>query len=286
MAKDSLTYKKKLKPSERTNLWLSRIFIWIMLLVVLYPILYVVSSSLSDGNAFFTGKILSQKASFDNYIAVIKDTDFLIWLKNSMMVCITVASIQVFISLTAAYAFSRMRFKGKSNGLLSLLILQMFPAMMAIPAILGVAFYFGLMDNLWALVIILCGGSAYNIWLLKGFIDGIPKDLDEAAMVDGATHWQTFTKIILPLSKPMIAVMFLFCFMGLYSEFVITSALIKDPANYTMTLGLQSFIKDQFSANWTKYSAAAIMASLPLVIIFMSLQKHVEKGLTSGAVKG
>ena len=170
-----------------------------------------------------------------------------------------------------------MKFRGRKGGLLSLLIIQMFPAMMALPAILGVAYKLGMMDSLPALIVILCGGSAYNIWLLKGSIDGVPIELDESAMVDGATHWEIFTKIILPLSKSDDSSMFLFCFMGVYSGFIISSALIRDTGSYTMTLGLQSFIKDKFSANWTTYSAAAVMASVPLVALFMASQKHLKR---------
>lgn len=281
-----LVYKKKLKSFERRELWFGRIFIWVMMALVLFPIMYVVNSSLSSGDTFFSGKLIPTSITLDNYVEVLENTDFLLWMKNSLIVCITVATIQVFMSLTAAYAFSRMRFKGRKNGLMSLLILQMFPTMMAIPAILGVAYKLDLMDQLWALIILLAGGSAYNIWLLKGFIDGIPRELDEAAMVDGATHWQIFCKVIIPLTKPMLAVMFLFSFMGVYSEFVLTSALIKDSSNFTLAVGLRSFIQNDFAARWTQFSAASVMASFPIVILFMLLQKHVSKGLVAGAVKG
>jgi arabinogalactan oligomer/maltooligosaccharide transport system permease protein len=143
-----------------------------------------------------------------------------------------------------------------------------------------------LIDQFWALIILLAGGSAYNIWLLKGFIDSLPRELDEAAMVDGASHWQVFKKIIIPLSTPMLAVIFLFSFIGVYSEFIMTSALMKDGGNQTIATGLRSFINNQFSAHWTQFSAAAVMASIPVAVIFMILQKFIAKGLTSGAVKG
>lgn len=283
---EGLVYKKKLKSYEKRDLWLGRLFIWVMMAIVLFPIIYVVNSSLSSGDSFFSGKLIPTSLTLDNYKDVLENTDFLIWMKNSLIVCITVSTLQVIMSLTAAYAFSRMRFKGRKNGLMTLLILQMFPNMMAIPAILGVAYKFDLMDQLWALIILLAGGSAYSIWLLKGFIDGIPKELDEAAMVDGATHWQIFCKVIIPLTKPMLAVMFIFSFMGVYSEFVLTSALIKDSSNFTLAVGLRSFIQNEFSAHWTQFSAASVMASIPVVVLFMLFQKHVSKGLVAGAVKG
>ena len=281
----NLVYKHKLKPVEVRNLWLGRIFIWICIAITLFPILAVFSASMAKGDAFAQGSIFPEVWSFENYRKVIKETDFLIWVKNSIYVCTTVSVVQLFITITAAYAFSRMKFAGRKNGLLTLLILQMFPSMMSITAILSIAYKFGFMDKLWALILLMIGGSAYQIWLFKGYIDGIPRELDEAAMVDGASHWTIFRKIILPLSRPMMAVTFLFCFIGVYGEFVLTSALIKDGSMYTLAIGLQTFINNQFSTRWTQYSAAAIMASLPVMIIFMLLQKFIAKGLVAGAVK-
>ena len=283
---EKFVYKKKMKPSEIRNLWLGRIFLWFMVAVTLFPLLAVVSASMAKGDAFGQGSIFPEIWSFDNYIKVIKETDFLIWVKNSMIVCTSVAAGQILMTATAAYAFSRMKFWGRKGGLLGLLILQMFPTMMALSAILGMAYRLGFMDNLGALILLLVGGSAFSIWLFKGSIDGIPRELDEAAMVDGASHWQIFWKIIMPLSRPIIAVTFLFSFIGIYGEFVLTSALIKSPELYTVAVGLQQFIKNKFSTNWPQFSAAAIMASLPIMIIFMSLQKFISKGLMGGAVKG
>lgn len=282
----NLVYKHKLSTQESTNLWVSRIILWIAILITLFPVIAVFSASMAKGDAFAQGSIFPKIWSFDNYRKVLKETDFLIWVKNSMYVCTSVAVIQLLITSTASYAFSRMKFVGRKNGLLTLLILQMFPGMMAIPAILGIAYKFGFMDKLWALILLFIGGSAYQIWLFKGFIDGIPRELDEAAMVDGANHWTIFWKIIIPLSRSMMAVTFLFCFIGIYGEFVLTSALIKDGGLYTMAIGLQTFINNKFSTNWTQYSAASIMASLPVMIVFMMLQKFIAKGLVAGAVKG
>lgn len=142
------------------------------------------------------------------------------------------------------------------------------------------------MDNFLVLILILAGGSAYNIWLMKSYIDGLPRELDEAAFVDGAGHWTVFTKIILPLALPMLVVIFLFSFIGTYSEFMISSIVLQSPENYTLALGLQTFINNQFSAHWTLFSAASVLSSLPIMIIFMLLQKYIQSGLAAGAVKG
>ncbi|MEQ8153510.1 MAG: sugar ABC transporter permease [Clostridiaceae bacterium] len=281
-----LTYEEKLKPREVRKLWIQRIFMWIIVLVTLFPIVWIISASLAKGQAFTQTSLFPKSITLDNYVKLFQKTGFLTWVKNSMIICLSVSIIQLLMTSTGAYAFSRMKFKGRTYGLMSLLILQMFPGLMSISAILGIAYKYDLMDKMLPLILLLAGGSAFNIWLLKGYIDGIPKELDEAAMVDGASHWQIFWNIIMPLSKPMIAVIFLFCFIGIYSEFPLTSALIKDPAKYTVTLGLRNFINNQFSANWTQFAAASVVASLPIVVVFLALQKYIAKGLVSGAVKG
>ena len=218
-------YKKRLKPYEIRTLWLSRIFLWVSIVFVTFPLLWVIGTSLAPGDAFFSGQLFPKTITFDNYKEIFTSTDlnFFNSLKNSAILCFSVATLQVFLTTTSAYAFSRMRFKGRKYGLMSLLVLQMFPAMMALPAIMAILYRYELVDKLWPLVILFAAGSAFNVWLLKGFIDGIPRELDEAAKVDGATHLQVFTKIILPLAKPMIAVMFFFSLIGTYNEFIISS---------------------------------------------------------------
>ena len=142
------------------------------------------------------------------------------------------------------------------------------------------------MDNSLALILVLAGGSAFNIWLLKSYIDSIPVELDEAAKIDGAGDFQIFLRIILPLALPQIVVIFLFSFIATYSEYVITSIFLQTPGKATLAIGLQSFITNQFAAHWTLFSAAAVLSSLPIMIIFMLLQKYIQNGLIAGGVKG
>lgn len=278
-------YKKKLRPDEVRNLWFGRIFIWVMIAITLFPIVAVVSASMAKGDAFTQTTFFPAEWTLENYKKLIEKTDFLTWVKNSLLICTTVALIQLALSVPAAFAFSKLRFWGRKNGLMSLLILQMFPTTMALPAIIGVVYAYNLTNRPWVLILILAGGSAYNIWLLKGAIDGIPDELVEAAYIDGASVLQTFIKIILPLLRNMLIVIFLFSFIGAYSEFMFTSALLKNADLQTITTGLQKFIKNNFSANWTMYSAAAILATVPIVTIFMIFQKYIASGLVSGSVK-
>ncbi|MGB9678471.1 MAG: sugar ABC transporter permease [Thermoanaerobacteraceae bacterium] len=281
-----MRYSNRLKPYERASLWISRLIIWAVIVIMMFPVIWVIGASMAPGDAFFSGSIFPKHMTLQNYKDVFDKTNFMLWVKNSMILSIGVAVIQIFLTSTSAYAFSRMKFAGRKNGLMSLLILQMFPTFMALPAIYGIMAKLNLLDNLYALMLVMAGGSAFNIWLLKGYIDGLPKELDEAAFVDGATYWQVFTKIILPLASPMLVVIFLFSFMGVYSEFILSSVVLKSPENYTIALGLQRFIQNQFSAHWTQFAAASVMASLPIVILFMLLQRYLQAGLAAGSVKG
>lgn len=285
-------YVEKINPRDRRKAWISRVILWIFVAIVIFPLLAIVTASLTEGTGFASTRLLPEKVSFANYSAVINDTDFLLWVKNSMVLCLSVAAIQLLMTLPAAFAFSKLKFAFRSKGLLSLLILQMFPTTIALPAILTIAFnledYIGIngMDNIGVIILLLCGGSAYNIWLMKGYMDGIPNELTEAAYVDGATTMQMFVRIVLPLMRNMILVVFLFAFINSYSEFIFSSALLKDPEVQTVATGMRGFIKDKFASNWTQYSAAAILASVPVVALFMGLQKYLASGLTAGAVKG
>lgn len=167
-----------------------------------------------------------------------------------------------------------------------MLVLQVFPSSMALAGYYVIIYKFGLVNNMIAIVFVLAAGSAYNIWLLKSYIDGIPKELDESAFVDGAGHVTTFVRIVLPLAMPQIAVIFIFSFIATYSEYVISSVFLQTPDSYTLSIGLQSFIADQFNAHWTMFAAAAVLASVPVMVIFLLLQRYIQGGLVAGGVKG
>ena len=283
--KASATVKKRRSLSEAWTLWLSRVVIWFTIVVVMFPVLWIVMSSFSAGDSFFLSSLFPKKFSFEHYMALFRETDFTLWVWNSLKMCFTVATIQLVLTSLAAYAFSRFRFKGRKYGLMALLIMQVFPSSMAVAGYYILIYKFGLVDSNAALIFVLAGGSAFNIWLLKSYIDGIPTALDEAAMIDGANEFQVFYRIILPLAKPQLAVIFLFSFIATYSEYVITSVFLQTPGKMTIALGLQSFISDQFAAHWTMFSAAAVISSLPIMIVFMGLQKFIQSGLVAGSVK-
>lgn len=281
-----MKYREKITPSDLRSLWLSRVVIWITIVIVIFPALWIVMSSFSAGDSFFLSSLFPDKLSAEHYVKLFKETNFTTWVFNSLKLCLIVSVIQLILTSLAAYAFARLRFTGRKYGLMSLLVLQVFPSSMAVAGYYILVYKFGLVDSSLALIFVLAGGSAFNIWLLKSYIDGIPIELDEAALVDGANRFQVFYKVVMPLAMPQLAVLFLFSFIATYSEYVITSIFLQTPGKMTLALGLQSFISDQFAAHWTMFSAAAVISSLPIMIVFMGLQRFIQNGLVAGGVKG
>ena len=281
-----MKHKEKISPSDLRSLWISRVVIWITMILVIFPALWIVMSSFSAGDSFFLSSLFPDKLSTEHYVKLFRETNFTTWVFNSLKLCLIVALIQLTLTSLAAYAFARLRFTGRKYGLMSLLVLQVFPNSMAVAGYYILIYNFGLVDSSIALIFVLAGGSAFNIWLLKSYIDGIPIELDEAALVDGANQFQVFYKIVMPLAMPQLAVLFLFSFIATYSEYVITSIFLQTPGKMTLALGLQSFISDQFAAHWTMFSAAAVISSLPIMVVFMGLQRFIQNGLVAGGVKG
>jgi arabinogalactan oligomer/maltooligosaccharide transport system permease protein len=215
------------------------------------------------------------------------DTDFLLYIKNSLLICIPASALSLILATTMAYAFSRFKFAGRRFGLLTLILIQMFPAIMSIVAIFKLLQIITLLDTFWGLIIVYGGGGiAFNAWLLKGYIESIPRELDEIAYIDGATTLQAFMRIVLPLATPMMAVVFILNFIGYFQEFLLASIVLFDPGKWPIAVGMRFYIASNYSQNWTGFAAASIVASIPIMIIFFSLQRFLVEGLTKGALKG
>ena len=277
---------KRMRSSDFRRLWISRVLIWAAIVFTLFPAMWILMSSFSLGDSFFLSSLIPEKWSLQHYSDLFQKTNFISWVANSLKMCFAVAMIQLVLTSLSAYAFSRLRFTGRRYGLMALLALQVFPSSMAVAGYYIIIYQFALVDNLIVLIFVLAGGSAFNIWLLKSYIDAIPRELDEAARVDGASEFTVFRKIILPLAMPQLVVIFLFSFIATYSEYIITSIFLQTPEKMTLALGLQSFITNQFAAHWTLFSAAAVLSSIPIMIVFMALQKYIQNGLLAGGVKG
>lgn len=217
------------------------------------------------------------------------------WFLNSIIVSLSVAMVQLVIVALAGYAFSRFNFKGKKIGLMTILTIQVFPGTMAMVALYLLLLYlgkihpiFGLNSLVGLILIYLGGGIPFNIWMVKGYFDSVPKALEESAMIDGATPWQAFTTIILPLVRPILAVVTILQFVGQYNEYVLASVMLTSQENYTLAVGLQAFVSSQGAMNtrFGIFSAAAFIGSLPIVVLWLSLQNQIISGLTGGSVKG
>jgi arabinogalactan oligomer/maltooligosaccharide transport system permease protein len=271
-----------------------RLVIWVVIVLTLAPGWWILVASVTKGDAFFNASVLPGDVTLDNYRAVLNDSDFKNWIKNSIIVCTAVAAVSTVACALAAYAFSRLRFWGRRYGLMGMLIIQMFPVGIATAAYFYALFRIGEwtngrvgLDTRLGLILVLAGGGvAFYAWLFKGYLDNMPRELEEAAFVDGASRLQTIWYVLLPLVRPMIAVIFLFLFIGTYSEYLLTSLILTDNTKWTLPIGLNVFIFNQFNQHWTQFAAAAVMGAIPLMVVFMLMQRYLVAGLARGAVKG
>ena len=259
------------------------------------PVLWVISAAFTTDPTISGGSLIPREPTTDNFTTLFTNPDqpYLKWYVNTMVLAALVSFFTVLIAASAAYAFSRFRFKGRKVGMMFLLLVQMFPQFLALVAIYlimaQISDVFGAigLDTLAGLGLVYLGGSmGVNAWLIKGFFDTIPMEIDESAKVDGATHGQVFWGIILPLATPVLAVVGLLSFIGIINEFVIASSLLQSPEKKTLAVGLYGFINQQYSENWGPFAAGALLAAIPVVILFIFLQKFIVGGLTQGSVKG
>ena len=266
----------------------------IVIVYATFPLVYILSTSLTKmGN--IENFTLFRSFYLGNYTDLLKSSDypFVIWMKNTLILAGATAVISVFISALAAFAFSRLRFTGRRPGLLALILIQMFPSILGLTAVFGILSKLtdyvpaiGLGTKAGLILVYLGGSLGGGTYLLYGFFNSVPKELDEAAKIDGATHTQIFYKIILRLVAPVLAVMALLSFIGTFGDYVLASIVFNTNTQYTVAVGLQSLLADPWTKQWAMFAAGAVMSSLPIIILFVSLQKYITNGLTGGAVKG
>jgi arabinogalactan oligomer / maltooligosaccharide transport system permease protein len=278
----------------RENLW-RHITGWIMCAFAVFPLYLVLLSAFNESGSLQVTSFLPREISFANFDVLFNDEriPYRVWMKNSLMISGFVAIVSVVIGAASAFAFSRLRFKGKKFGIQLLLLIQMFPAILAISAVYVImervykfAPSLGIGTQAGLILIYLGGAMGVNIWLLKGFVDSIPAELDEAAKIDGASAMQTYWQIFVPLAAPVLAVVSLLSFIGTFNEFILARLFLIEVESRTVAVGLQQFIGGQYSENWGPFAAGSIIASIPIVVIFLSLQKYIISGLTAGSVKG
>ena len=267
----------------------------VMCLFALFPLYLVVITSFNESGSLRVTSFFPTNISWANYQVLFNDPriPYLTWMKNSLIISGFVAIVSVVVGAASAFAFSRLKFKGKRFGIQLLLLIQMFPAILALSALFVImervysfAPSIGLGTPAGLILVYLGGAMGVNIWLLKGFVDSIPVELDEAAKIDGASAAQTYWLIFIPLAAPVLAVVSLLSFIGTFNEFILARLFLVDMESRTLAVGLQQFIGGQYSENWGPFAAGSIIASIPIVIIFLSLQRYIVSGLTAGSVKG
>lgn len=259
-----------------------------------FPILYIVSAALNPLGTLASTDLIPRQVSLSNFDRLLTDPNrpFARWMLNTLVVAGLVAIGQVFCSALAAYAFSRFRFTGRRGGLLALLLIQMFPQFLAVVALFtmmsGVGEVFPALglNTLLGYGLVLMGFALGQVWLIKGFFDSVPKDLDEAAIVDGATHAQVYFRVILPLVRPILAVTGLLAFVGVVNEFIIASIFLTDSGAKTLSVGLYGVFAGDRSNNLGVFAAGAVLTALPVIVLFQFLQRYIVSGLTAGGVKG
>jgi maltose/maltodextrin transport system permease protein len=289
--------------SQRWRIWAAHAFLCALIAVTLFPLLAIISISLRPGN-FATGSLIPSTISFEHWqLALgmpIQHADgtvtpppfpVLLWLWNSVKIAAISAFLIVAISTTAAYAFARLKFAHKQALLNTMLVLQVFPVAVALVAIYAI--FDGIGNHIpWlgvethaGLIVAYLGGVATHVWTIKGYFDTIPVEIEENAKVDGATHWQAFRLVLLPMAVPILVVVFVLAFIGVIIEYPVASILLREEPNLTLAVGSKFFLYEQRYL-WGDFAAAAVLSGLPITLVFLLAQRWIVSGLTAGGVKG
>lgn len=294
---DQSKQKKTMTITQQRRVGLILRWVLAVILVVfsIFPMIWIVSASLDPVNNLATQKLIPDNANFDNFKELINNPifPFFTWMWNSIKISVITTALTLSLTTMAAFAFSRFRFKGRQELLKTILLVQSFPNLLAIVALFSISKQIGdvfaalgLNTHAGLILVYLGGAMGMNIWLMKGYMDTIPRDIDESAHVDGANDWQVFYYLILPLLRPILTVIGILSFIGTYGEFIIARTLLTKRELQTVMVGLQIFTAGQYTKNWGVFAAGALIAALPIMIIYLVLQDQIIGGLTAGAVKG
>jgi arabinogalactan oligomer / maltooligosaccharide transport system permease protein len=267
------------------------VFLAVMTVFALFPIYYVIQASLAGGQNLYTTdlKLLPANPTIDNYIYVFTRLPLLNWIANTFFICAMTTLIGLTFSVSGAYALSRFRLRGREIGLNLLLAIQAFPGLLALTAYYVLLNKLGLLNSLIGLVVIYAGGSlVFGTWNMKGYFDTLPVELEQAALIDGATTTQAFLRVTLPLAAPALAASALFMFIGGWNEYALANLVLNSNAtgsNLTFVLGLFA-LQGDFRTPWGYFAASSVVISVPLILLFLYAQRFFQSGLTIGSVKG
>ena len=294
-----LTLKKKKPMSMSRQRRLGIIIRWIiavfLIIFSVFPLIWIISAALNPVGTLATARLIPENPGFGNFQQLVGNPTFPFfrWFWNSVKITTITTILTLPLTTMAAYAFSRFRFAGRTTMLKAILLIQVFPNLLSIVALFLILTQFGniipaigLNTHLGLIMVYLGGAMGINIWLMKGYMDTIPRDIDESAHVDGASDWQVFWKLILPLLRPILVVIGILSFIGTYGDFIIARTLLKTTELYTIMVGLQIYTSGMFSQKWGIFAAGALISALPIMVIYLVLQDQIVSGLTQGAVKG
>ena len=303
VAEAPIAVERRRRPPRIGDFWWRHVVALGALVFALFPVAYIVSAAFSADGSLTGASLIPRDVTLDNFRTILSgtvevagadnDIPYVRWYANTVGIATLTALFTVLLGALAAYAFSRFRFKGRRMGMMTLLLIQMFPQMLAVVAIYLIVLEAGDvfpalgLNTYSALILVYLGGAmGVNTWLMKGFFDTIPAELDESARVDGATPSQVFWGVILPLAAPVLAVVGLFSFVFTINEFVIASQLMQTRDHFTLPVGMRSFIDKQYAEQWGVFAAGVLLAAIPAALLFQFLQRFIVSGLTGGAVKG
>ncbi len=288
------------KFQERFSVAIRLVIAVFLILFSIFPVLWIISAALDPRNSLATQDLIPPNAGFDNFRRLFNqdpsfsfgDLKYWTWLWNSIKISTISTVLSLVLTTMAAYAFSRLRFTGRITLLKAILLIQVFPNLLALVAIYVLIFQAGQivpaigLNTHAGLILVYMGGSmGLNIWLMKGFLDTIPRAIDESGMIDGASNFQIFYQLLLPLLRPILIVIGILSFIGTYGDFILARILLNDSDQYTLMVGLQIFTAGQFDKKWGVFAAGALIGALPIMITYLALQDQIAGGLTQGAVK-
>ena len=257
-----------------------------MALLVLTPIVWIIGASFNPMSSLLSATAFPENPTVLHYVKLIKETKFVYWYANTLKIALINMAISVVLTSMTPYVFSRFRFKGKRAGLLSILILQMFPSFMGMMATYNILWQLNLLDTHFGLILTYAAGQVpYNTWLVKGYLANIPRSLDEAAKLDGASNLRIFTQIVLPLMKPILIFVALSQFITPWMDFIFPRMILSSPEKKTLAIGLYDMINANTNNNFTTFAAGAILVAVPITILYVCLQKYLIQGVTAGANK-
>ena len=256
-------------------------------LVVIVPVIWIVMASFNKGNSLAAASLIPKEFTLENYARLFKDTEYPTWFFNTFKIAVLNTVLSVILVMVTSWIMSRFNFKGKKFGLMSILLLSMFPSFLSMTAIYTLFLALGLVGHPISLIIVYSAGAIpYNTWLVKGYLDGIPKEIDEAAYIDGCGKFQSFFKIILPVSKPIITYCAVSQFMLPWMDYILPNILLSGDKTRTLAVGLFKMIDGKENSYFTTFAAGAVLIAVPITILFIIFQKYLVQGVAAGANKG